>query len=320
MTDEIAVYGAGLSGLIAGTLLSHRRKVVVRELQGSLPNNHSAVLRFRNEAMSNALGIEFRKVQVLKTSDSNYPNPLAAMMTYSRRATGEHRTDRSLPINPELVTRYIAPPNLIPMLANGLNIEYEQDIAEEIERRTKFKGVHPPIISTIPMTSIIKAAMRSNTVPFLQQTFKYSTGYNLRFKVENCDAYASLYAPSNIDATRITITGDEVVAEYIDYAPEPGNTMDTIRAICDLIGVDDGRVMLKSIDIKRQQYAKIVPIDDHWRKGVISWLTDTFNIYSLGRYACWRPGLLLDDLINDIRQIERLMKSNDYDRRMPKNG
>lgn len=52
-------------------------------------------------------------------------------------------------------------------------------------------------------------------------------------------------------------------------------------------------------------YAKALPIDDDVRREFISWATDNFNVFSLGRFATWRPALLLDDLVNDIRLIDR---------------
>ncbi len=45
------------------------------------------------------------------------------------------------------------------------------------------------------------------------------------------------------------------------------------------------------------------------------WATDNFNIYSLGRFATWRPGLLLDDLVNDIRVIQKIADHGNYDHR-----
>jgi hypothetical protein len=63
-----------------------------------------------------------------------------------------------------------------------------------------------------------------------------------------------------------------------------------------------------------QKYAKITPIDDDERKSFMHWATVTHNVYSLGRFATWRPNLLLDDLINDIRKIDKWIGStNKYD-------
>ena len=52
-----------------------------------------------------------------------------------------------------------------------------------------------------------------------------------------------------------------------------------------------------------------MPIDDKTRKDFIYTLTEKYNIYSVGRFATWRQ-LLLDDVVNDISVIERLITSN----------
>ena len=67
--------------------------------------------------------------------------------------------------------------------------------------------------------------------------------------------------------------------------------------------------------MKRQLYAKILPIPEETRKRFILWATERHNIYSLGRFATWRPGLLMDDLVNDIRVIQRVAERGTYDHR-----
>ena len=61
----ISVIGAGLAGLLAGNMLRHRDPVI-HEVQPSLPNNHSAVLRFRSSAVGDVLNIPFQKVKMIK--------------------------------------------------------------------------------------------------------------------------------------------------------------------------------------------------------------------------------------------------------------
>ena len=52
-------------------------------------------------------------------------------------------------------------------------------------------------------------------------------------------------------------------------------------------------------------------IDEELRKDFIYWATDKHNIFSLGRFATWRPGLLLDDLVKDIRLIDKWIDRGD---------
>jgi hypothetical protein len=68
------------------------------------------------------------------------------------------------------------------------------------------------------------------------------------------------------------------------------------------------------IDCREQLYSKINPVDDNLRKNFIHWATVKHNVYSLGRFATWRPGLLLDSLVNDVRLIDRwISQASKYD-------
>ena len=57
-----------------------------------------------------------------------------------------------------------------------------------------------------------------------------------------------------------------------------------------------------------QRYGKILPFDEEERQAFILWATETFGIYSLGRFATWRQ-ILLDDLVRDIGVIKRLIEN-----------
>ncbi|NDG64822.1 MAG: hypothetical protein EBY29_15370, partial [Planctomycetes bacterium] len=65
-----------------------------------------------------------------------------------------------------------------------------------------------------------------------------------------------------------------------------------------------------------QPYSKILPIDEGERRKFIVWATDQHGIYSLGRFATWRPGLLMDDVVNDVRVIRKIIKNGSYEYRM----
>jgi hypothetical protein len=66
-------------------------------------------------------------------------------------------------------------------------------------------------------------------------------------------------------------------------------------------------------EVKPVQYAKVLPIDDRERKRFIMWASENHNIYSLGRFATWRPGLLMDDLVHDVRVIQRIAREGNYE-------
>jgi hypothetical protein len=144
--------------------------------------------------------------------------------------------------------------------------------------------------------------------------FEASPGVNIKATIDSCDAYVSLLVPDpDITASRISITGNEMIIEIPDGIEMLESIM-LSRAFhaAELLGIEKDRV--SSVRQFKQTYAKIIPIDDDDRKSFMHWATVRHNVYSLGRYATWRPKLLLDDLVNDIRKIDKWIgKSNKYE-------
>ena len=74
----------------------------------------------------------------------------------------------------------------------------------------------------------------------------------------------------------------------------------------------------KDIEWSESQYQKIAPIPERDRQEILMHLTQEHNIYSLGRFATWRPGLLLDDIVQDVRRIQSMINGDSsliYNRR-----
>lgn len=297
----ITIIGAGMAGLLAANLLS-RRNPIVYEAQAALPNNHSAVLRFRSSIVGDALGIPFKKVQMIK-APLPWRNPVADALAYSTKCFGIARSDRSILDGVVVAERYVAPENLIQRMAEGVNINYGS-------RALSRPPIDFPTISTIPMPSLM-AILGYHDRP----KFNYVPGLNISARIAKCDAYVSLLiADPAFSYSRISITGDELIIEVprkCDQAIDECTSASTKLLSAELIvssaiehlGIAPERV--SSIAWKEQTYAKIAPIDDDARKRFLHWATVNHNIFSLGRYATWRPKLLLDDLVNDIRKIER---------------
>lgn len=323
------IVGAGLAGLLAGNMLSRMGKnITLVEAQDSLPNNHSAVLRFRSSIVSDVTGIPFKPVRVMRTVQ-NWRNELADSLAYAYKATGTIALRSSIRENKEMATRYIAPPDLIAQLAEGQDIEFTCF--------SDFRAVPShPIISTVPMPILAKA-LGYKGFEEAGVEFKSVPGFNMNFRIPGIDVYGTVYLPyPDTIWNRVSITGDRVTAEYSNVKPHMVNQWleamsksgditiqprfagyidEALNAIGLMGVVSTQKVLENDFSVKRQTYQKIMPIDDRERKRFMLWATEVHAIYSLGRFATWRPGLLLDDLVNDVRQIER-MAGDAYHRRL----
>jgi hypothetical protein len=301
----LKIIGAGLAGLLAGNMLRQRNPVIL-ETQPELPNNHSAVLRFRTSAVGDVLNLPFRKVTMIKAHVPG-PNLVCDALQYSYKNTAMYRSDRS--INAGMVTadRWIAPNDLIPRMAANCRISYNTSF--------KLDTTEDPVISTMPMQALMKL-LRYPAEDSME--FSAAPGVNITAKIQNCDAYISLLVPHPSFAfSRISITGDQMIIE----CPHDNKGIDRttymivdsiIGEACVLLGIN--REFASNITSHKARYAKINPIDDDARKAFMHWATVNHNIYSLGRFATWRPGLLLDDLVQDVRKIDGwINKCNKYD-------
>lgn len=288
-----------MAGLLAANLLRHRDPLVV-EAQGELPNNHSAVLRFRTPTVGEALGIQFRRVNLVKAVIP-WRNPVADAMAYSMKVLGKYRSDRSLsmPAGTSSSERWIAPRDLVERMASRLRPDQIQ-FGKAWNFDVKFMGKP---ISTIPMPVLMTALGYHGRRP----DFSYRHGVNVVARVANCDAFVSVYVPNPDQVfSRVSITGDELIVEVPGYDRtilEKTNINTLVVDALKLLGV--GWSDVSDIEVKEQRYAKIEEIDDQERRAFIFWASShTGQAFSLGRFATWRPHLLLDDLLRDIRLID----------------
>lgn len=307
---KVTIIGAGLAGLLAGNMLRHRSTII--EKQEQLPNNHHALLRFRTDVFATVVGIPFKKVKMIKAVYGANTNPIRNELQYAQKVTGVMRTDRSLPIGVVKEDRYIAPPDLINQLANMCN-EIKYGIAappywnKDLIGHICEDSDYGPVISTIPMPQLMEMLDYSKRDSI---TFDYFSGSVVSATVADCDAYATYYFPDHQhDAYRASITGNRLIIEMRHGIEDAAIANASYYAQAFGINPKD----ISDVQFKQMKYAKIMPIDEDIRKDFMHWATINFNIYSLGRYATWRPGLLLDDLVNDVSLISRwILKGGKY--------
>lgn len=285
------IFGAGLAGLLAAC---HFQTAEIYEAK-SKQESHKALLRFRTKAVGDAVGIDFKKVRVHKAiwydGKFHQPNPMLANM-YSKKVIG-NLSDRSIwDIAP--CDRYIAPEDFIDQLIERCAPRIHWDhpiISQDLIAKS-------PVISTLPLSTM------HDWVGTGEVNFSCKSIVVRRYRITNADVYQTIYFPDpEMSLYRASITGGVLILESMHKA-EDGifpNAFGISQLDCIAIGCDI------------QSFGKINTIDDQWRKGFIYDLTTKYNIYSLGRYATWR-NILLDDVLNDIAVVKKLMKINSYDR------
>ena len=294
------ILGAGLSGLIAAAVNPQAK---VFEAASRDAQSHRAVLRFRSSGVGDAVGVPFRKIRVNKgiwwRGGFNAPN-IQLSNLYSYKVTGGYY-DRSI-WSVDSVDRYIAPEDFILQLIDqvGDRVEWDTPVVELPKTR--------PIVSTIPMSRLLKLVPTAYTWALSAVEFKFSPIKVQRFRLKGSDVFQTIYYPDHSTSVyRASITGNLLIVESIaDGVP---NMEDVFESFGFTGEVDP-------IDLEhKQSYGKIAPIDEDTRRWVIETLSQKEEIYSLGRFATWR-NILLDDVLKDLQVIKKLMNADLYSRKI----
>lgn len=288
------IVGAGLAGLIAAHAWP---TATVLEAAPKPRAGHRALLRFRSEAVGRLTGIEFRKVVVRKGIWADYAFQQPAIRwanLYAQKVVGRLAGDRSI-WNLETSERFIAPDDFYDQLLDSVGSRVHWGTQASFSMRQL-------LVSTAPLPVVLKQL--EIAAPF---EFPRAPIHVTRWHVPGADVFQTIYFPERgIGLYRASITGDTLIAESVDAIEE-----DDEREIERAFGIALGNC--ERLEAVEQKYGKIAPVNDAVRKQLLFRLTHEHSIYSLGRFATWR-NILLDDVVDDITMIKKLLKANNaYD-------
>lgn len=311
------IVGAGMAGLFASAQLRDKAGSIF-ELRDSLPNNHKALLRFRTSRVGDSVGIPFKQVKVMKCI-SKSDNPIADALNYSFKTNGSHSLRSIVTANGEIVPRYIAPEDFITRLSRKsmARIHYGVDFFSSFGREDRGDA---PVISTIPMPDLMEALNYPLRNRF---TFRSIPGTVINATLKDVNAYVTMYVPqNNVEFYRVSITGNRLIVEYAwPFGNNPKvNGPSGVQEAISVLGLTNILPPSTSdIEVSSSRYAKIDNVlfdgenGDAERRKFIMWATDVHNVYSFGRFATWRPGLMMDDLVKDIDVISQIIEHGNYD-------
>ena len=315
MTKHLKIIGAGLAGLIAA---HHFRGAYVYEA-GERKEGHKALLRFRTDEVSRIVGVPFKAVTVDKgiyyKGELHDRCNVQLANQYAIKVTGRvaGRSIWSL----DRVTRYIAPEDLYERLVGKLVGEHRLHFNAPVEGVNEWEKHERDTINTAPLPVILKAC--GMDVPALN--FDKAPIDVLRYRIPGCDVYQTLYFPANdLRTFRASITGDLLIIEMMtgDHPPHEfvwahRSATDELFYVAEAFGLQDIVDSFECLGSVEQQYGKIISLPDEHRHAILYELTQRFGIYSIGRFATWR-NLLLDDVAQDLRVVERLIHASNYEK------
>lgn len=309
------IIGAGMAGCIAAIL---NPTATVIEGSPTRPYNHKAVLRFKSRKISDLVGVEFDSIKVHKSifyKGQHYSecNPMFANM-YSRKVV-DRLSDRSIWKLDE-VERFIAPDDfhtrLLERLENEGRVKYGEKINHISNTAIKTLGNIFPRTGCVISTAPIKFMPSITGINLKEKVdFCFKEILTIHGKVFNSNVHQTIYYPEfEFPVYRATLTGEKLIVEF-KQGDWSKNKKVFLGIVLESFGLYPNQVEFEEF-FNIQRFGKIYPISDQVRKKIIFDLTDKLEIYSLGRFAIWK-NILLDDVLDDLFKIQKLIQSDNYD-------
>lgn len=290
------IIGAGLTGLIAAAMLRHHQPLIIEEAP-ELPKKPR--MRFRSSVISSAIAIPFDPITVTSGVYSTERNPIILANRYSEKATS---AIRSPGLVEGQVKQWVGPDDIISRLESSAN---------PIHFSTTWAGPDPAwedeaVISTIPMGDLMDLLHYDN-----KPEFEHRSGWTIDIGLRSTvDVYQTMLFPDEADHYhRVDINRNEM---RIHFSTIPKLHVDDYADdVCDAMAID--RSHIKEVGgVNKIKYAAIGEIDRRTRLEFISWASREHGVYSLGKYATWRPEFDIDDLVEDVQAIETMITESEY--------
>lgn len=310
--EDVKIFGAGLAGLLAARIMIDSKPVVM-EKQPSLPNNHNALLRFRSGIVGDVTNIPFKKVNVSKyVLRDQGSNPIRDSAIYSLKVANVLHSRSITDTRPS--ERFIAPPDFIKRLASTADIRYNEDFLDWTSNLVRPHGV---CISTLPMDFMMQAFKWPDKV-----NFSRLPGWTMRGVIRkefDCQLNGTVYSARKNDCWYRASSTDNIVmvegaGSLEEVLPNEDYRQEAFFNAAWHLGIPCEA--FESFEVHASKYQKIVDLkgeEAESAKRFVMWLSKEHQIYSLGRFATWRSKVLLDDIVNDVRVICRLIKGqSDY--------
>lgn len=310
----VRIVGAGMAGLLAGAML--RGQARIYEAAPSLPHNHHALLRFRSDEIAHHLNIPFEAVSVIKIVKP-WRNKVADALSYSIKSNGTVSLRSSVTAEGKIDKRFIAPPDFIQQLEQHQScpITFGAEIGSVLWFKESMRHGEP-VISTMPMLNLMKLLGYKDIPEFSHRSGLVAVA-ELGITSSAC---ATIYYPEeNCPIIRATLTKTLLQVELVE-GYDRNNLAWPLECVMKTVISDLGIGKIVpdyEIELKKQKYAKISPIPERDRRRFMIWATDNYGVYSVGRFATWKPGLLLDDVFSDIVKVQAMIRnSSNYDGRL----
>lgn len=319
----IKIIGAGIAGLMAAYYFAKNGyEVVVLERKPTLTNDHSAVLRFR-EDMRSFLPIPLEEAKLFKNicfgGKLHNQSNIFFNNLYSIKSTGALRERSINKLDTEM--RFIPPENfyeLLVLICKGVNVNFKTNYAAD---KNDILEDGWEVITTAPLPVTLKMLEISHDISFSSNSID-TWNYTLDEKFQS-NVHQTIYFPSRDfmnPAYRISILGNRIVAELnTDLNINGRHDFDTAAKIKlqikDAFGVD--LTASASGKFRTQPLGKLVNINEETRKKLLYEITKDFGVYTLGRFATWREGIMTPDVKKDIMKIKQWISLKDisgYDR------